>query len=581
MPEKANYLQQVILKLETIQRFMRDFDAFHAWQNNWLEQSDSTKKMVTALAQTQPKDWEASFNSWYFYHLLAKQSHQDLPDSDSLLLKYEDDLQKIAALLPKQALHIWQTQQQQQVNRIKKENKNLWLQLSDTKDTTTLNARSLKDFLSIDWTLLTDLYPILLVSPAVAADSMPESRKCFDLAIINNADTQTASANFGTIWRSRSQVVFGEQAAVKMTGGHSLYQYALEHNFYPVELQQFSAPIRETLSQLYNATYYGHRLAILPPDLSELREPVMRLMEVNGIYYPSQRTNEDEANEIIRLLNDISPNAVGTYPSVGIVCFTKEQRSLLQDYIQKIKQQKSAGFELLFDLERNGLAVYHLSELEGVTKDIMLVTTTYGLDVRQNLTTDIDELNKPNATSYIRFLMAAARLQVVICSSIPHDYTKQQVQNLHQPVLRQLALYLSYAEAVEDENHTQVKRLLNTIVPVPTAADFAPAPTLNEQVREELAKYMDGSQIKTNVWVDNIPVDIIIESSAETRPLAVIVDGFFSRGTRNAFSTETELRARLQKRGYEYYALRTEQWWRQPNLEARKLAGMVLQPLAS
>ena len=86
--------------------------------------------------------------------------------------------------------------------------------------------------------------------------------------------------------------------------------------------------------------------------------------------------NEDEAQEIVKLLNNIFANTYNIYPSVAIVCFTFEQRNLIADYLQKIKQQKQGGYERIIQLEKCGLGVFHCSELEGINKDIAFVSTT-------------------------------------------------------------------------------------------------------------------------------------------------------------------------------------------------------------
>ena len=140
--------------------------------------------------------------------------------------------------------------------------------------------------------------------------------------------------------------------------------------------------------------------------------------------------------------------------------------------------------------------------------------------------------------------------------------------------LRILAIYLKYAENVEDNNELGERQLLDAITVLPPAHKFVLAPSFNEQVRNELSKYIDGNRIETNVWVDNLPVDLVIRPLKEGAPaVAVITDGFFARGAYDTFTRESVFAKRLQAQGFIYYPLYTRQWWRQPSIEARKLAG--------
>lgn len=576
MPQQKDYLEQIIEQLEKTEHNLRDFDVFYAWQNNWLQLSENMRHASLALIKTKPADWEAAFSSWFLYQTLALQPHDLLPEDDEQLRGYESALAKITEFIPAKIKNYWAARQYEQVKRLKTANKSLFGELNNRKDTATLQARSLTDLIKLDFDLLTESFPVLMVSPHIVADYFPEKENYFDVVIIDDADVLLAGQGVGAMWRAKHTVIIAENDA---SAANSLWAFAMNCGFVRLNLTQIYHKTHPKFSRLSNAMFHAHGLEVLPTTIDVLNaSSVMSLKQVNGIYYPKIRINEDEAQEVVKMLNLVAPNAYNNYPSVGIACFTYEQRNLVSDYLQRIKQQKQPGYDRIVQLEKCGLGVFHISELEGVNKDVVYVSTTYGMDYLQQLTDDINELHAPIATNYIQMLLAMPNAQVTICTSIPHGFVQAQLKREGNDALRLMAIYLAYAEAVEDNQPVAEQQLLDILVKTPPASSFVVAPSFNEQVRLELVKYIEPSRVQTNVWVDNLPVDILIQPTVAGAPaIAVITDGFFSRGAYDTFCRESELVRRLEARGCRYYPLYTKQWWRQPSLEARKLAGSFLQ----
>ena len=68
----------------------------------------------------------------------------------------------------------------------------------------------------------------------------------------------------------------------------------------------------------------------------------MKFFEVEcleGRFHEIDATNDVEAQQVIRELNQIKQTPQRVYPTVGIVAFTLEQRDLISAYILKLKQQ--------------------------------------------------------------------------------------------------------------------------------------------------------------------------------------------------------------------------------------------------
>jgi RecA/RadA recombinase len=574
LPLKKTSLETIINRLETTERYLRDFDAFYAWQSHWLQQPEYVKDVVRALVKTKPADWDAAFSSWFLHQMLAQQPHDLLLEDDDILKEYERVLTKVVELLPRKIHHIWDNRQADSVRNLKSNNKALYNELCNFKDNAMLQARSLGELINLDFKTLTESFPVMLMSPHIVADFFPEAAAYFDVVIIDDADKLVAGRAIGSLWRGKHQIVIAEND-VPADSSPSLWNFVKNAGFERYDLYQIYHKTHPKFSAITNALFHEHKLEILPTNLDALNAvSPMRLKQVNGVYYPEQRTNEDEAQEIIKLLNNVTANNYNNFPSVGIICFTYEQRNLISDYLQRIKQQKQAGFDRILQLEKCGLGVFHCSELEGVNRDIVLVSTTYGLDYLQTLTADIAELQQPIWENYLQMLCATPNARVDICTSVPHEFIQKQIKRDTNDGLRILSIYLKYAENVEDCNELGEKQLLDAVTILPPAAKFVLAPSFNEQVRNELSKYLDPNRIETNVWIDNLPVDLVIRPIKEGAPaVAVITDGFFSRGAYDTFARESAYIKRLQANGYIYYPLYTRQWWRQPSIEARKLAG--------
>ncbi|AEE54115.1 hypothetical protein [Haliscomenobacter hydrossis] len=106
--KRKQYLAQIQLKLEQLQRDLVDFNRFYPWQRFWLSQSAQHQNLLKALANVREKNWLAVFQAWYLHQVLLVAKTMDIPTQALPLEEYYALWTQFKARIPAQIAAIWQ-----------------------------------------------------------------------------------------------------------------------------------------------------------------------------------------------------------------------------------------------------------------------------------------------------------------------------------------------------------------------------------------------------------------------------------------------------------------------------------------
>ena len=140
-------------------------------------------------------------------------------------------------------------------------------------------------------------------------------------------------------------------------------------------------------------TFYENQVETLPNQQVN-NSNQLTINKIEGVYQPDARVNQEEAEQIMHALNEIEPNQYDKFPSVGIICMTKEQRNLITYYLEQIKNRKVAGNERITRMEKTGLNAYYYRDIQDHHFDVVIVSTVFGVDAKNAFSKDIEELNE-------------------------------------------------------------------------------------------------------------------------------------------------------------------------------------------
>ncbi len=299
------------------------------------------------------------------------------------------------------------------------------------------------------------------------------------------------------------------------------------------------------------------------------------VVQVNGRFNDRTGTNDIEAQETLRLLQNIKPTSRRTYPRIGILAFTPGQRDLIASYLLNRKQKSDETGEKILQLERNGLGVFHLEEVQGEQFDITLLCMTFGLtDMRSSITRKIQQLNQPEYLAYWNGINCLPSREVYIIHSYPEVYLDQWRNEPEHRGLFMLAQYIQYAEAPVGSRSAIIHHILEHQAPatLPYAHQF-----FLQEVAAALQPYLEPGRIRYTDQPSQLRNVLIVYPKPNMGKAIILVpDGVLSAGLTTNISWEKQQRDRLQQLGYHLQTVSSVQWWKNPKQEARRLASQII-----
>ncbi len=402
IPRKLRFLEDKMSMMEQTLYHLRDFGIFYPWQRFWFSQNTLTRKVIKALGRVNPSNWEAAFRSWYFNKALSLAYDPDLPNEDFDLEDYYEGLKKLIGQLPAEINRIWGKKRHQKAEDLKR----------IAEEITSKNP-SVKEIFQSYAEEVTDFFPVLLATQKVAA-SITSREPIFDYLLIDEAQSSYAEASISLFPLAKRVVVFTD----------------------PRTENSLNAPLPKVLRDAGKIpyvlkNYHDNRAADLWRPENKLG---IQTEKINGRFDETLGINAAEADRVIHLLNNIRPTSSRTFPAVGIVCLSKNQRDFIADYLLRIKQRRQTGFETIQQLERNGLGVFHINELDGRLFDQVILSVTFGEteSKKKQFTAKIQALNSPEGIASMHKLMGCVKNELQVIHSIPGATVETLLQNSDQ-----------------------------------------------------------------------------------------------------------------------------------------------------
>lgn len=570
IPRRRKYLEEIIEQLETTRLYLRDYDDFYDWQHNWLSLPDNAMRVIRALVKVKPNDWIAAFASWYLNNCLTTASEETLPTDDEAVTDYVRIHNQLKDLLPAQIHHRRRALREEALQALRRRNREAFNLLFGKKTPEEIRERPLSELLAKGMDATTAVFPVLLATAHTVMNNLTDLAEHFDYVLFDEAQYLPARDAM-SIWQAGKKAIIAGDCSQLPTHDESVLLGRAKAAELPSwKLQSCHRWNPGNLLQLLN----GKQM-----DEAAIGQFTVRFEQLDGRYNEAAGTNDEEAQRIIHLLNDIKPTDKRTFPTVGIACFTIAQRDLIASYLLKIKQKWSPGVEKIQQLERNGLGVFQLNELRGQHFDVVIVSTTYGIiDAKGKLSQHLERLNAPDFACDVRLLMSRPLQELFIINSIPEAAWESWLAMPEQPGVFLLANYFAYCRALETSNAERqqsiAQRLKDWAEP---ESDSASERVLPSEIAIALHPYLGKERIQTEVDAAQLHLPLLIEGLHEhQRGLVLQPDGFFAQTPATDFAWEHRQKELLTQCGFDYQPVWSVHWWKNPRQEARKLAGAII-----
>lgn len=570
IPKRQRYLEEIIEQLENTRLYLRDYDHFYDWQRNWLSLPEHATKVIRALVKVKPHNWLQAFESWYLNNCLTNASQSALPTEDKAIGDFVRSYNQLKQLLPAQITARWQSAREEAFKSFRRNHKDAFNQLFGKKNQEAAADKTLHELLKKGLDAVTTVYPVVLATPFAAAHILPEQWSHFDYVLFDEAQYLSLEENLKSLQLGKKAVIFGDCSRLPTKDESVLLGWAKTKEVPAVKLKTYHRWNPGNLLQLLNGK-----------DIDEAAVGQFKISfeQLDGRYNEAEGTNDEEAQRIIHLLNEVKPTEKRTFPTVGIACFTVAQRDLIASYLLKIKQKWSPGVEKIQQLERNGLGVFYIDELRGQHFDVLIISSTYGImNAKGELTTHAETLNAPDFTCSVRLLMSRALQELYIVNSIPESNWEQWMNTPEQPGIFLLANYFAYNQALQaadaDRQQSIAQRLKEWAQPDQYQL---PEKIFLEEVAIALHPYLGKDRLKIGEEEAQLKLPLLVEGLHHHQPGVVLQpDGFAAHTPFTDYVWEDRQRDLVTNRGFVYQPIWSLNWWKNPRQESRKLASAII-----
>ena len=342
---------------------------------------------------------------------------------------------------------------------------------------------------------LMELRPVWLLNPDVASRVLPLQEGLFDLVIYDEASQMPIEFALPTLYRGRTVVVSGDEKQLPPT---SFFHSKVESD--EAELLDGDAPdedlseaemdaletewnrkevkdcpdllslgrtsIKSTMLKIHyrsafrelidfsNQAFYRGELSVPArhPDLRIEQEQPLEVRHVNGVYVA--QTNPEEAKAVADIVADYWRRDPAERPSIGVVTFNRKQADLIEDVLgERAEADRAFGAALeresarVEDGEDMGFFVKNLENVQGDERDVILFSTTFGLNESGAFRRYFGVLGQSGGERRLNVAVTRARQKVVIATSMPIDEISEMLSGRERPAKPRdfLQCYLHYA----------------------------------------------------------------------------------------------------------------------------------------
>ncbi len=573
--KRQRFLEELMEQMEATRFSLKDFDPFYDWQRNWFQMPEASRRVLKALAKVRPANWQAAFESWYLNNCLNNAFQPSLPTKEPPLKEYAHQYRLMETLLLPQIADLWQQQREQALATFKRQserNRNVAYDTCFGKNNAELcKDKTVEDIFRLALPTIAKTLPVLLVTPRVAQSMLRAGGAgSFDVVCIEEGH-RIGAADGEALSRLGKRVAVFTDPSLFIPGNGDFAAQCTKNNAYK------TAPLR-----ICHRWRPGSLLPLagnVEWSDKALTECTVHYEQLDGRYQVDQAVNDEEAQQVIRLLNQVKETPQRTYPTVGIACFTLEQRNLISDYLLQIKRKDLPGADKIKQMERNGLGVFHLTELYGLRFDILFISSVFGIsDVKGNLPDAADWLETPESYSLINLLQGCVTKDVFILNSIPKVDLSRRLNLAEKTGWSAWAYYCAYAEAFQEADMEAQQAIIESYRNVHHAGvNPHPDSVFAAEIARELTPYLGAERIQVNVREAHRFFPVLVQPVRSGEPkICILPDCFHALSPGTDLLWEYEQTRSLARQGYRFLPVWSVKWWKNSKLEARKVASLIL-----
>lgn len=604
------YYLELKEKIEKIKNYLDSYESFHYWMFFCNNKNKFELNLFSTFKKFPSENWKNIFIAWYYRGALLKYEYNTkigFHKSDSKLQQLTTLYNELGQQQIQQIKSTWSNNRDRELSEISFNFNTLY----NFKKNNAGPKNSLRKIIEKDFNLFTALFPVILTNPAAANAILPLELGIFNIVIFDEASQLRISDTFTSLIRGQYKIIAGDehqmppsnyfQSTVEaldsedkedeeifseedeqavLAQSESLLQYATDlKNINKSYLDFHYRSNHPALIDFSNNAFYGGNLISFPAQ--EVYRPI-EFRAVNGRY--ETRTNPSEVVEILKIIeNEIHPNQTGKYPSVGIATFNINQRNLIIEALNEAADNNPEFANKLQELRARGLFVKNLENIQGDEKDIIIISTTYGIKPDGTFSQNFARLNRIEGYKLLNVLITRAKHKLYVCTSIPREKYlsySEAIKNEGNNKKGILYAYLAYSEAVSNNDTELAENILKTLKKqsfekprIISSTDGLSESPFEEEVYELLLDHFEKDKIIQQHKVGGFRLDFVIK--AETKDVVLECDGKAYHQSEEAYAYDMYRQKELERMGFIVYRIWSTNWFRDKEGEIKKLVRFI------
>lgn len=586
------------------------------WFQFYNSLSPENKLIIDQLKDK--SNWRKTFLIYYLNSMLVNSANTDLPTNDNDHIELGKSLSELEKEQIKYIKEYWFSKQIDATREFDNKNPNLAVENLYNKRAGKRHKRlSLREIVKLDMDLFTTFFPVILTTPDVASNLFKGQNQYFDIVMFDEASQLKLEDNLPALLKGKQIIIAGDEHQMppsnyfskifdgtiddedefedeidkiknditnSLSDCESLLDFASELGFEKKHLDFHYRSRHPYLIDYSNYAFYNQRLKPLPNSFEYV--PI-NYVPVNGTY--SDNSNDAEAETVLSIIdNNISRLPNGEYPTIGVATFNINQRNLILGKINdRRKFDKYSDFnDKIIELEENGFFVKNLENIQGDERDVIILSTTYGINKDGKFAQRFGSINHQKGYKLLNVIVTRAKFKVYVCSSIPEgvflNYKEHLINEGSNNRRGALYAYLAYSKAVSEQDNEARISVLNTLAENSTKSttidnlnEDLESP-FEEEVYEALTEHFDEKNIIPQLQFAGFRIDMVYDTKhIGLQKIAIECDGSAYHSSQEAYLHDRHRQKILEGHGFVFHRIWSTNWWRNPQKETKKLVEFI------
>ena len=429
------------------------------------------------------------------------------------------------------------------------------------------------------------LKPVFMMSPLSVADFLAPGSLIFDLVIFDEASQVRPVDAFGSLVRGTQVIVVGDEKQLPPTsffetlvadgGGddgpglvrdvESILEMFRARGAPESELRWHYRSRHESLIAVSNHEFYEDKLVVFPSPIERSGRLGLVLRHMPDSVYGrgGSRVNREEARAVARAVMEHASHS--PQDSLGVAAFSLAQAQAILDELEVLRRERPESEYFFADHEFEPFFVKNLENVQGETRDVVLISIGYGRDADGFVSMNFGPLGRRGGWRRLNVLISRSRRRCEVFTNI----TSADIRAVESGAV--------------DEDAARGLSALKAFLQYAESGILGAAEPTGEEPESEFewavlgALQARGYSVHCQVGVSGFRIDLAVvdEEHPGRYLLGIECDGATYHSSRSARDRDRLRQKALEARGWAIHRVWSTEWFRNQARETERLVSAI------